>query len=264
MTKYEELCAQIAKYPKVAIAYSGGCDSNFLLHVCLNVLGKDNVLPVFVRGAMVTQEDLDEALGYLEGLDHVVIDMDVFSIPQFEYNDKKRCYWCKKSIMSEIKRVAFQHGITDVLDGQNVDDLSEYRPGSKACRELSILSPLADVKMTKDEIRAYSKELNIPTFDKPANACLASRFEYGTHLTRKKLERIDRAEKILHDCGIRHVRVRDMALAARIECEPGDMDKMIGQRERIVKAFRQLGFRYVTLDLNGITSGGFDKNGYIV
>ncbi|EOS61088.1 hypothetical protein C815_00816 [Firmicutes bacterium M10-2] len=261
MNKYENLISSIKNLGRVAIAYSGGCDSDFLLHVCVNTLGKENVFPILVKGEMMSKEDLEEAIEELNAFDHEIIEIDVFSIPEFEWNDKKRCYFCKKNIMSQIKNVASLHGFANVCDGQNADDQHMYRPGQAACQELGILSPLAKANLSKEEIRAYSKELGLKTHAKPANACLASRFDYGTHLTKEKLKRVEKAEDILHSFCIFHVRLRDMGNTARIECEPKDFEKVIVNREQIAKQIKQLGYLYVTLDLCGIVSGGFDQNG---
>lgn len=261
MNKYEKLISSIKSLGRVAIAYSGGCDSNFLLHVCARTLGKENVFPILVKGEMMGEEDLDEAIRELRPFDHEIIEVDVFSIPEFEWNDKKRCYFCKKNIMSRIKKTANEHGFTNVCDGQNADDQNVYRPGQAACQELGIFSPLAKADLSKEEIRAYSKELGLKTHNKPANACLASRFDYGTHLTKEKLKRVEKGEEILHSSGILHVRLRDMDHTARIECEPKDFEKVIANRAQITTQIKQLGYVYVTLDLCGIVSGGFDQNG---
>lgn len=257
MDKLQQLEDILKGYKKVAIAYSGGCDSNFLLAVAIKTLGKENVLAVLCQGAMMSQEDQQEAMSLLENTPSCIIPVDVFAVKEFQYNDKQRCYFCKKTIMSKVIEAAHVHGFEYVLDGKNKDDEGVYRPGIKACEELGILSPLAMSQMTKKEIRDYSQKLGIVTYNKPANACLASRFDYDTELTLEKLQRVDQAESLLHALGIYHVRVRVQEQLARIEVEPKDFMQVMNHLE-IVEKIKELGFRYVTLDLEGIRSGGYD------
>lgn len=258
MNKYETLTAILKKYQKVAIAYSGGCDSNFLFQVAVKTLGKENVLAILCIGDMMSKEDIESAKRMLQGYRFEEIPVDVFSVEAFKYNDKRRCYYCKKQIMTLVKETAKVAGITYVLDGKNKDDEGVYRPGNEACIELGILSPLAESQLTKQEIREYSKQLGIVTYDKPANACLASRFDYQTELTKEKLERVDQAEKLLHDIGIGYVRVRVQEDLARIEMEKKNFEVFLKQ-EDIVDKMKQLGFRYITLDVEGIKSGSYDR-----
>lgn len=257
MNKLEQLKKEIRSYKKVAIAYSGGCDSNFLYHVCLDVLGKENVYPILVRGSMMAEEDFQEALAILAGSSYSILDHDVFSIPQFVQNDKKRCYFCKKALMKAVIEEAKTKGIEVVFDGQNQDDQKEYRPGSQASSELGVLSPLAH--LTKKEIREYSsKEYHLSTAFKPANACLASRFDYGRHLTGENLKRVEKAEAFLHSIGLNPVRVRDHQEIARIELDPTIWNQALEKRTLICAQLQKLGYRFVVLDLQGIRSGGYD------
>ena len=220
MNKLELLQEELRNYGKVAIAYSGGVDSNFLFHVALETLGKENVLPVLCRGAMMSKEDIEGALEQLKDSNHVVL-------------------------------------FTYVLDGKNKDDEKVYRPGLKACEELGIISPLANNNLVKQEIRDYSKQLGIATYNKPSNACLASRFDYNTELTLEKLKLVETGEKYLHDLGMLHVRLRVHGDVARLEVEPEDFMKIIENKE-LIQNIKNLGFRFVTLDLEGIRSGGYD------
>jgi uncharacterized protein (TIGR00268 family) len=258
MSKYETLEAILKKYEKVTIAYSGGCDSNFLFQVAVKTLGKENVLAILCTGDMMSKEDLDSAREMLQGYWYEEIPVDVFSVDAFKHNDKRRCYYCKKNIMTLVKEAAMKAGITYVLDGKNKDDEGVYRPGNEACQELGICSPLADSHLTKQEVRMYSKELGVLTHDKPSNACLASRFDYDTLLTKEKLERVAKAEKLLHDIGILYVRVRVQEELARVEMEKKYFALFL-EHEELVEQFKQLGFRYVTLDVEGIKSGSYDK-----
>lgn len=258
MNKIKQLEDILKGYQKVAIAYSGGCDSHFLLSMALRVLGKNNVLAIICHGVMMSKEDWLSAHQLLKDVHYKEIEVDVLSIKEFRENDKKRCYFCKKKIMSKVIETAKLQGFQYVLDGQNADDQKVYRPGIQACQELGILSPLSMCQMTKQEIRNYSQDLQLPTFDKPANACLASRFDYDTLLIEDKLNQVDQAEKLLHEIGIKHVRVRVQDQLARIEMEPSQYEVIL-KHHNIIQKIKNLGFRYVTLDLEGIKSGGFDR-----
>lgn len=258
MNTLEILKQNLEKYERLAIAYSGGCDSNFLLQIAIDTLGKENVLAIVCIGDMMSREDIQHVRILLKDVQHVEIPVDVFAVDAFKSNDKKRCYYCKKTIMSTILKEARKQGYQHVADGKNLDDEGVYRPGNMACQELGIISPLFDSKLTKSDIRKYSKELNIVTHDKPANACLASRFNYDTVLTKEKLQMVDQAEEVLHQLGIYHVRVRVQDTLARIEVEKQHFNQII-KDPSIVDKIKAVGFSYVTLDLHGITSGGYDK-----
>lgn len=257
MSRLDELKELLKSYQKVAIAYSGGCDSNFLYQVALQTLGKDNVLAVLCIGKMMSKEDIESARIMAKDGRYIEVPLDVFAIEEFTYNRKDRCYHCKKQVMTTVINTACHHGFHVVMDGKNADDEKVYRPGKMACEELGIISPLALVGLTKDEIRQYSKELQIATYDKPANACLASRFPYDTHLTQEKLEMVDQAEALLHQRGIDYTRVRVHDKLARIEVEPKNFKFVID--DELISAIKKLGFDYVTLDLEGITSGSYDR-----
>ena len=220
MNKLELLQEELRNYGKVAIAYSGGVDSNFLFHVALETLGKENVLPVLCRGAMMSKEDIEGALEQLKDSNHVVLSVNPLDVEAFHFNHKDRCYHCKRSIMSKVIAVAKEHDFAYVLDGKNKDDEKVYRPGLKACEELGIISPLANNDLANQEIRDYSKQLGIATYNKPSNACLASRFDYNTELTLEKLKLVETGEKYLHDLGMLHVRLRVHGDVARLEVEP--------------------------------------------
>ena len=256
MDQLQQLRQTLKNYQKVAIAYSGGCDSHFLYSVACDTLGKDHVLAILCVGQMISKEDVESAQALIQDGQYEIIDVDAFSLEAFCHNRKDRCYHCKKMIMTKVKEKANEKRFSYVLDGMNQDDLHVYRPGRKACEELGILSPLKI--MDKAMIRQYSKELGIVTYNKPANACLASRFPYDTLLTKEKLERIDRVESLLHQAGVYHVRCRDHNGIARIEVEKKDFLKIINHQV-LIDQIKELGFDYVTLDLNGISSGSFDK-----
>ena len=256
MNQLEELKQILKGYQKVAIAYSGGCDSHFLYSVACDTLGKDHVLAILCVGLMMSKEDVKSARALLQDGQYEVIDIDVLSIDSFRYNRKDRCYHCKKMIMSQVIKKAREKGFHYVLDGMNHDDLQVYRPGRKACEELGILSPLTI--MDKQTIRQYSKECNIETYQKPVNACLATRFPYDTYLSEEKLAKVDRIESLLHDFQVNHVRCRVHENLVRIEAEKKDFIKIINH-PTLIEQVKEEGFEYVTLDLSGISSGRFDK-----
>lgn len=260
MNNLEQLREILRTYKKVAVAYSGGVDSNFLYQVARQTLGNENVLAVLCEGAMMPKEEIESAKSLLQGGQFVVIPVDVFAVDAFLHNRKDRCYHCKMGVMSRVIEQAKQRGFEYVLDGNNKDDGNGnvYRPGMKACEELGILSPLAAAGLTKQMIRDYSKELGVSTYNKPSNACLASRFPYDTLLTKEKLELVSRAEDLLHKRGMGYVRVRVHEEIARIEVEKQYFTQIVEDKE-LVKEFKDLGFKFVTLDLNGISSGSFDK-----
>lgn len=258
MDQLQQLQVLLKTYQRVAIAYSGGCDSHFLYSIAVATLGKENVLAVLCVGDMMSKKDIEEAKSLLKNGQYEIIDVNVFAEEAFVHNRQDRCYYCKKMIMSHVIEKAHQHDIPYILDGKNQDDEKVYRPGIKACQELGILSPLSEVGMTKQMIRDYSKQLGISTYAKPANACLASRFPYDTILTKEKLELVDQAEALLHQRGIQHVRVRVHDKMARIEVEKKEFELLIHD-QKLVDEFETLGFDFVTLDLKGITSGSYDR-----
>lgn len=258
MEPLQQLQEILRSYKKVAIAYSGGCDSHFLYHVAKMTLGKENVLAVLCVGDMMAKKDNIEAKKLLQDGQFVIKEVDVFAVDAFLHNQKDRCYACKKMIMSNVIEIAHQRGFHYVLDGKNKDDEGVYRPGIQACKELGILSPLAKVKMTKEMIRNYSRQLNISTYNKPSNSCLASRYPYNTLLTKEKLELVDQAESLFIQRGIFHVRVRIHDNLARIEVEKEDFLRVL-EDKKLVEELELLGFDYVTLDLKGITSGSYDR-----
>ncbi len=258
MEKIERLKEILKDYKKVAIAYSGGCDSHFLYEISKETLGNENVLAIMCEGEMMSTKDIEDAKAQLAGGYYSILPIDVFHVQAFKENWKDRCYHCKKEVMGRVIAEAKKHQIEYVLDGKNSDDEGVYRPGIKACLELGILSPLAEAKLTKSEIRRYSKDLNIVTHDKPSNACLASRFPYNTILTSEKLKMVNDAEALLEKRGIKNNRVRVHDTIARIEVEPKDFEVLIHD-QKMIEDMKDLGFQFITLDLKGITSGSYDQ-----
>lgn len=259
MDKLELLKKRLKELKKVAIAYSGGVDSNFLMSVARETLGKENVLAILCSGAMLAQADYQEAVQLLKDRDvqYEILAMDVFTVPEFAGNDKKRCYYCKKNLMTKIIEMAKSQGYEVVLDGKNLDDAKVYRPGAAAAQELGICSLLYECGFTKQDIRNVSRELGIITWNKPSNACLASRFPYGTQLTAEKLKQAEDAERCLKELGIDSGRIRVHDRIARVEVAKEDF-KCLLEHKDFVNKVKACGFDYVTLDLEGFRSGSFD------
>lgn len=196
-----------------------------------------------------------------EGIRHFICDSEELKIEGFAQNPKNRCYLCKHELFEEIKKIADENGIACIAEGSNMDDNGDYRPGLKAVAELGIKSPLRESKMTKDDIRALSKMLGLPTWNKQSFACLSSRFVYGETINEEKLGMVDKAEQLLLDMGFHQVRVRIHGMMARIEIEPAEFDKLMKEENRfkIVQEFKKYGFTYVTLDLLGYRCGSMNE-----
>ncbi len=261
--KLELLKSRLRELESVAIAFSGGVDSTFLLKVAKDTLG-DKCIAVTIHAMMHSNREIEEAKAYTKalGVKHIVIEIDNFDIKEFIDNNEKRCYYCKKAIFTNIKNIANENNIKYILDGTNLDDLGDYRPGLKALEELNIKSPLKDSLLTKDDIRSLSKVLNVPTFDKPAFACLATRIPYGETITNEKLRMIEKSEEYLQDLGFKQFRVRAHDCLARIEVEENEIYKFFDKE--ILKSthnkLKDIGFKYVTLDLLGYRMGSMNDS----
>lgn len=255
----EKLENKLRELGKVAIAYSGGIDSSFLLYVANKVLPKENVLAIIANGCMVPRNDYNEAVECLKEnkFNYIEVDYKPLDIPEFKENHKDRCYYCKKNLMNTIKNMANSKGFINVLDGKNADDLKVYRPGNKATEELGIFSPLAQLGIDKQMIRKIAKEVGIKTWNKPSNSCLATRFPYNTCLTEGGLRKVEISEELIKELGIEKVRVRVHEDIARIEVEKKDFDVII-KNEKVIEKIKSQGFKFVTLDLLGLKSGSFD------
>lgn len=256
-TKLEEL---IKAAGKLAVAFSGGVDSTYLLAVAHEVL-KDQAVAVTVRSSVIPEREFEEACAFCRklGVKQIVIDADVFAVEHFAENPPDRCYHCKKSLFTQIRDAAAGSGITCVCDGTNADDTDDYRPGMRALAELGILSPLKEAGITKKMIRERSKDLGLPTWDHPSMACLASRFAYGETITEEGLRAVEKAEELLRTKGFAQYRVRVHGSLARIEVMPEDKSRLLDMAEEIGAGLKTLGFSYVTMDLRGYRTGSMNE-----
>jgi pyridinium-3,5-biscarboxylic acid mononucleotide sulfurtransferase len=260
--KLNKLKSDIESMGSLAIAFSGGVDSTFLLKVAHDVLG-DTAIAVTARSSTYPEREYREAVDFVNkiGVKQVVIVSEELDIEGFSSNPVNRCYFCKKELFTKVLDIAREQGIRYVADGSNVDDLGDYRPGMAATKELNVVSPLKQAGMTKEDIRILSKEMGLPTWDKQAFACLSSRFPYGQEITREKLEMVDKAEQMLMDLGFRQLRVRHHGDIARIEVSAAERVKFFDEQlmDKIYDEFKKIGFKYVALDLKGYRTGSMNE-----
>ena len=259
--KIKRLRASLREIGSAAVAFSSGVDSTFLLRAAHEELG-DKAVAVTVRSQLIPRHELDEAAAFCrqEGIRHEIIDFDALLAPAVIANPPDRCYHCKKEVFGLILAFARGAGLAAVLEGSNLDDDGDYRPGRRAIRELGVRSPLHEAGLTKEEIRVLSREMGLPTWSKPSFACLASRFPYGERLTVAALERVERAERWLREeLGLTQLRVRSHGDLARIEVPPDDIPRLAARAAEIAAAFKGLGFAYVTLDLQGYRTGSLNE-----
>lgn len=246
----------------VAVAFSGGVDSTFLLKTAHDLLG-DRAFAVTARLGSVPARELKEAVRFCEeaGIRQIFVDVDEMQIEGFRTNPPDRCYHCKKALFTRMLEEADRNGAASLAEGSNMDDLGDYRPGMRALKELQVRSPLREAGLYKEEIRALSRELGLPTWSKPSLACLASRFVYGEEITREKLSMVDRAEQLLLDLGFTQLRVRMHGTMARIEVPPEDIARMVREeiRSAVTEGLLSFGFTYVTLDLKGYRTGSMNE-----
>lgn len=246
----------------IAVAFSAGVDSTFLLKTAHDLLG-DNVIAVTARSCSFPERELKEAVSFCEkeGIEHIICDSEELSIDGFCNNPKNRCYLCKKELFKKIRQITDKRNIPYIAEGSNIDDNGDYRPGLIAVDEFGIKSPLRYAELTKDEIRKLSKEVGLATWNKQSFACLSSRFVYGERITEEKLSMVDKAEQKLLDLGFHQVRVRIHDKLARIEILPDEFAKiLVGDlAQSLNEQLQSLGFDYVTLDLGGYKTGSMNK-----
>jgi len=247
----------------VVVAFSGGVDSTLLLKLVVDCVRPDRVLAVTARSETYTQEELEHAVELARSLGarHQVIDTYELSSPEFASNPPDRCYYCKRELFGRLREIADRSGFEQVLDGSIADDALDFRPGHRARAEFGVRSPLAEAGFTKLDVRSASKLLGLPTWDKPSMACLSSRFPYGTPITPERLDMVRRAEHVLRSIipQLRELRVRFHAPIARIEVNDSQLPLLIERRTEIAEALKRVGFKYVTVDLEGYRTGSMNE-----
>lgn len=260
--KKKSLVYEIKKYGRAAVAFSGGVDSTFLLKMCADVLGRENVIAVTADCSAFPKRENDDAecLCSLIGVEHLSVSVNQLEIDGFVNNTPLRCYYCKKALMSRLIDEVKKRGFELLLEGSNADDDGDYRPGMKAVKELGVLSPLKAAQLTKSEIRELSLELGLPTYSKPSLACLATRIEYNEKITEEKLKMTEQAELLLLDLGLTQVRVRMHGNLARIEALPNEMKIVFDNATYINDKLKSIGYDFVSLDLEGYKIGRMNVN----
>ncbi len=260
--KFEKLKNYLSSLESVVVAFSSGVDSTFLLKTAHDVLG-DKVIAVTAESCSFPKRELNEAKLFCqkEGIKHIVVESEELEIDGFCKNPVNRCYLCKKELFEKITEIAKENNIKNIVEGSNIDDNGDYRPGLQAVSELNIKSPLRYAELNKNEIRELSKKLELNTWDKQSFACLSSRFVYGEEITKEKLSMVDKAEQLLLDLGFHQLRVRTHGTIARIEVLPDEFPKLIEEKNRlkIVTEFEKYGFTYISMDLKGYRTGSMNE-----
>jgi uncharacterized protein len=262
-TKIKKLKEIFQSMGRVMVAFSGGVDSTLLLKVAQDTLGEKNILAVTAHSPLYPDRELAGVKKLIQtlGARHRLIESNELEIPGFSENPPNRCYYCKEKLFRELLEIAKEESIPFIVEGSTLDDDRDHRPGRMAVQELGIRSPLIEASLTKIEVRELSKELGLPTWDKPSFACLASRFPYGEEITEQGLRMVDQAEDFLFGLGFKQVRVRHYGSLARIEILNEEMSRLMdgSLREKVVSYLKGVGYRYITLDLQGFRSGSMNE-----
>lgn len=258
--RLKELEDVVASHGSALVAFSGGVDSSLALAIAARALPRERVLAVTSNNETYLPSELDLAKDLADslGVEHLVVNTRELDDPNYASNPTNRCYFCKSTLYSDLDTMARERGYGCVVDGANADDEGDYRPGRKAAKELGVVSPLSLAGVGKEEVRELAHYLRLPSWDKPALACLSSRFPYGQEITPEKLSQVAQAEEFLREHGFRQVRVRHHGEIARLEVGPGEMDRAFAEREEISAELKDAGFLYVALDLAGYKSGSLN------
>lgn len=258
--RMERVGRKLKRLEKVLVAYSGGVDSSLLLKIALDTLGPENVLAVTAVSPTFPERERREAVALARklGARHRLVRTGEWKNPSFVSNPPDRCFHCKRILLAWMERIRRQEKFAAILDGSNRDDLADTRPGNRAKALYRVISPLQEAGLSKPEIRFLAKRQGLPNWDKPSLACLASRVPYGQPITPGRLRRIERAEEFLKTQGFGQVRVRDYGTLARLEVEPGDMERLLKRRKSVVAGMKKTGYTYVTMDMEGYRTGSMN------
>lgn len=261
-SRYKELTSSIAGMgSKIVVAFSAGVDSTLLVRATRDAVGAENVIAATGLSDTYPEEEMQEARELAEelGVEHILARTEELTDPRYAQNSHQRCFFCKSELYGRLNSIREERGFDLIIDGTNADDMGDHRPGLRAARDLGVRSPMEEIWMTKSEIRQISNALGLRTWDKPAFACLSSRFPYGTPITVEKLRQVAEAERVLRQLGFRGFRVRHHDSIARIEVSPDDFPAILEHHEKIVDGIKATGYRFVALDLKGYTSGSLNE-----